>query len=309
MRIPITATHRVSLAANADASDPIDFKSLDELNHPVQRVIRRTGDDPQKWTYGDFFDMDKLLRWTRSGHDTDPMTNLPMNWDDYDDVVWEDPPSALQKGSHYATETLQRLQQARGLTVPQRRLSLEEWSVWLRENLLGGRAVGGPQPCREDLLYLTDLLLFQHSLPFVAECRATDSSEDSELRHITALLQNLTLQPPPPSHPASPENATEQWAAALSSPEALLHLLESIQAWSVEHGAGRLLPEGDADMIESGREASHASGFDFEEEDVEMQSPWTHADDRSDSDASSAAAEPALRQWEREWDELSRPAF
>ena len=164
MSIPYTGTHSVSLRANPGASDPIYGKSLAELNHPVQRVINKNCKDenPQQWQYGEFFDLDDLMRWMRSGKLTDPITNAPLDWNQYDDVVWEDPPPDLQpEGSSYAIETRERLARVRGsLPVPpQRPLTKQQWVDWLRSNLLGGRAVGGPQPDREDLLYLSKLIL------------------------------------------------------------------------------------------------------------------------------------------------------
>lgn len=111
-RVPHTSTHSVWIRdlKEGEDIDPITHEPLQEMVHPVQRILNKNGhpDDPSKWTYGNFHDLDSLKRWfsTRMGngsrfHTSDPCTNLPMDFDAYDDVEIMDLPKELLSNPSY----------------------------------------------------------------------------------------------------------------------------------------------------------------------------------------------------------------
>lgn len=99
--VPYTRTHGVwaSQLGDYEGIEPIEQRTLQEMKHPIRRILNKNGhlSDPSKWTYGPFHDLDLLRKWwstpratveegRRVYHNTDPMTNLPMDFHQYEEV-------------------------------------------------------------------------------------------------------------------------------------------------------------------------------------------------------------------------------
>jgi hypothetical protein len=113
MSVPRTGTHAVNLSAHANTHDPIRLENVHYIQKPVQFVINKNDSrNPNDWTYANgIYDLESLYEWYRSGHMTDPLTRLPLVWDNYDDVEWDVRPANLPW--NYVQRTQERLEELR----------------------------------------------------------------------------------------------------------------------------------------------------------------------------------------------------
>lgn len=160
-RVPYTGTHTLNLNERVRCGDhePINFNDLSSIRHPVQIIQNRNGRiDPNGFQYGSgIYELDSLEQLYRRGHQSDPLTRIAWDWDNVDEVEWEEKPNQSHEG--YVQGTINRLQNLR-TAQHNEHLQLQEYAgrnFWRRHVIPragdGAVRVRDPEEERLALLY------------------------------------------------------------------------------------------------------------------------------------------------------------
>lgn len=92
--VPHTNAHTLNAETHVGDVDPIDHNEIGEIKRPVQ-LIR--GDGREGGFASGIYDLGALAKWykTPGFGGKDPLTRKPIDWYNYDEVVWDNAPEGL----------------------------------------------------------------------------------------------------------------------------------------------------------------------------------------------------------------------